>query len=88
MEIWKLIFSLLILTIRGKEGQIAAANRENLNGLIRQFIPKKTDFSQLSNQFIQQVQETLNRRPRKRFNFESPIEQVQKFLNNKVAFIS
>jgi IS30 family transposase len=88
LEIWKLIFSLLILTIRGKEGQIAAANRENLNGLIRQFIPKKTDFSQLSNQFIQQVQETLNRRPRKRFNFESPIEQVQKFLNNKVAFIS
>jgi IS30 family transposase len=84
---WKLIFSLLILTIRGKEGQIAAANCENLNGLIRQFIPKKTDFSQVSDQFIQQVQDTLNR-SRKRFNFESPIEQVQKFLNNNVAFIS
>ena len=45
---------------------------ENLNGLIRQYIPKKTNFETLSNKQIQKIQENLNNRPRKRFNFKSP----------------
>lgn len=56
---------------------------ENLNGLIRQYIPKKTDFADISDQFIAEIQDKLNNRPRKRLNFESP---KQAFL--KVAFIT
>lgn len=56
---------------------------ENLNGLVRQYIPKKTDFSLITDEYIQKVQDDLNNRPRKRFNFESP-----KFMfNQKVAFV-
>jgi IS30 family transposase len=47
-------------------------SNENLNGLIRQYIPKRTDFDTLSDEFIQHVQDQINSRPRKRFNFDSP----------------
>ncbi len=57
---------------------------ENLNGLIRQYIPKKTDFNLISDDYIQQVQQDLNNRPRKRFNFESPNNSS----NQKVAFVT
>lgn len=42
---------------------------ENLNGLIREFFPKKSDFSLISEKEIQQVVDNLNNRPRKRFGF-------------------
>jgi IS30 family transposase len=45
---------------------------ENLNGLIRQYIPKSTSFEKISNERIIEIQEKLNNRPRKRFNFETP----------------
>lgn len=57
---------------------------ENLNGLIRQYIPKKTDFSTITDDYISWVQEELNERPRKRYNFTSP----NKIFNQKVAFVS
>ena len=47
-------------------------SNENLNGLIRQYIPKKTDFKTLTNQYIKDIETKLNNRPRKRFDFESP----------------
>lgn len=64
-------------------------SNENLNGLIRQYIPKKTDFSTLTDEFIENVQEALNNRPRKRLNFESPKQFFEnQILNQKVAFIT
>ena len=57
---------------------------ENLNGLIRQYIPKRSDFSQICPSYILEVQEKLNNRPRKRFNYLSPKE----VLNLKVAFVT
>lgn len=48
-------------------------SNENLNGLIRQYIPKKTDFNLISDDYIAFVENELNNRPRKRFNFESPL---------------
>jgi len=59
-------------------------SNENLNGLIRQYIPKKTDFDTLSDQDIQQIEYDLNNRPRKRFNFNSPLIM----FNKKVAFVT
>ena len=53
-------------------------SNENLNGLIRQYIPKRTDFNTLTDEFVQQVQDQLNRRPRKRFNFDTPINQFNR----------
>jgi IS30 family transposase len=42
-------------------------SNENINGLIRQYIPKKTDFSTLSDEYVKWVEIQLNNRPRKRF---------------------
>ena len=57
---------------------------ENLNGLIRQYIPKSTSFEEISNERIIEIQEKLNNRPRKRFNFETP----NYMFNQKVAFVT
>ena len=51
---------------------------ENMNGLIRQYIPKKTDFRGLSNTFIAHVMLKLNNRPRKKNQFNKPIDMVKK----------
>ena len=40
---------------------------ENLNGLIRQYIPKKTDFKTIDDEFLQFVANRINSRPRKRY---------------------
>lgn len=45
---------------------------ENANKLIRQYIPKGTDFSAISDEFIRKIQYKINRRPRKKLNFDSP----------------
>lgn len=45
---------------------------ENANKLIRQYIPKGTDFSGLSDAFIRKIQHKINRRPRKKLNFDTP----------------
>lgn len=45
---------------------------ENTNGLIRQYFPKKTDFSNLTEEEVKIVQDKLNRRPRKCLDFQTP----------------
>jgi len=59
---------------------------ENLNGLIRQYLPKGSDFSKVTDQKIKEIEGKLNNRPRKRYNFDTPIERMDKLLFNKVAF--
>lgn len=45
---------------------------ENLNGLIRQYIPKGFDISKLTDKQIYDIQERLNNRPRKSLNYLTP----------------
>ena len=45
---------------------------ENMNKLVRQYIPKGTDLDSISDSFIQSVQFKINRRPRAKLNFNSP----------------
>lgn len=47
-------------------------SNENVNGLIRRFFPKKTDFQQVTEAEIQRVEYLLNSRPRKRLGWKSP----------------
>lgn len=57
-------------------------SNENYNRLVRQYIPKKVDFDCIPQEYINFVQEQINNRPRKRFNYESP----NFMFNQKVAF--
>lgn len=62
---------------------------ENLNGLIRQYIPKKTDFNTIDDEYIKWVAERINNRPRKRFNFKKPIFVKEELLTKgKVALVA
>jgi len=62
---------------------------ENLNGLIRQYIPKKTDFKNIDDEYIKQVAQRINSRPRKRFNYKNPIFVKTQLLNKtKVALVA
>lgn len=64
-------------------------SNENLNGLIRQYIPKKSDFSLLDDQQIKDIETKLNNRPRKRHKYESPIFVMNQLLfNQKVALMT
>ncbi|MGB1232520.1 MAG: IS30 family transposase, partial [Winogradskyella sp.] len=64
-------------------------SNENLNGLIRQYFKKSSDFSLLTNKRIKEVEDKLNNRPRKRFNYENPTFVMNQLLfNQKVAFVT
>lgn len=47
---------------------------ENTNWLIRQFLPKKTDFNTISEKDLQKFVKLINFRPRKRLNYKTPFE--------------
>jgi IS30 family transposase len=47
---------------------------ENMNGLLRQFFPKGTDFTQISHRKVACVEQLINERPRKRLGYRTPAE--------------
>ena len=57
---------------------------EYSNKLIRQYIPKQSNFNNFENEFIKQVQYKINRRPRKNLDFRTPKD----VFFNSVAFAS
>ncbi len=63
---------------------------ENLNGLVRQYFPKKTNFESITQEQINRVVNILNNRPRKRFGFKTPNEVFAQKINENlgVAFIT
>jgi IS30 family transposase len=53
---------------------------ENTNGLLRQYFPKGTDFSGVSEAALDAVAHELNDRPRKRLGFYKPTEKIADLL--------
>jgi len=47
---------------------------ENTNGLIRQYIPKKSSFDKIDDKYINMIMNKLNNRPRKSLGFKTPIK--------------
>jgi transposase, IS30 family len=56
-------------------------SNENTNGLLRQYFPKGTDLSVHSANHLAEVAAELNERPRKRFNWDSPAEVLQRLIS-------
>ena len=56
-------------------------SNENVNGLIREYLPKGTDLSVHTAQDLQHIQDELNDRPRKRLGFHTPREALAKLLD-------
>ena len=54
---------------------------ENMNGLIRQYIPKGANFDDFSDDEILNIQRKINRRPREKLNFISPIKSFSQIIS-------
>jgi len=50
---------------------------ENTNGLIRRFLPKGTDFRQVTQTCLEHIENLLNNRPRKKLQYRTPNEVFQ-----------
>ena len=48
---------------------------ENINGIIRRFFPKGTDFDTISEEAIKRVEDWINNRPMKVLGFKTPYEK-------------
>lgn len=57
---------------------------EHTNGLIRQYIPKKTDFTTVSYQKIKMIQDRLNNRLRKVLNYKTQRRYIWNVLGVKI----
>ena len=53
---------------------------ENMNGLIRRFVPKKTDIAQLTEEVIQEIENKINNRPKKLLGYQTPEEVFSHYL--------
>jgi len=56
-------------------------SNENLNGLLRQYIPKKRPLSTVTEKELRMIEHRLNHRPRKRLGFKTPHEVFYQSLS-------
>jgi IS30 family transposase len=66
-----------------EKGQI-----ENMNKLLRQYVPKKEVINEINTLNLKEIQYKINRRPRKNLDYEKPVDLFYNFINPKVAFAS
>jgi IS30 family transposase len=58
---------------------------ENIIGLIRKYLPRRTDLSTISDRDLYNIQELLNNRPRKTLRYLTPNEVINKELTEEVV---
>lgn len=61
---------------------------ENINGLIRWFFPKSTDFDTITEEEIQTVEDWINNRPMRILGYKSPNQAYQEEMNTKLHFVA
>ncbi len=57
---------------------------ENMNGLLRQYIPRDAPLDDMTQEQIYAIQEVLNNRPRKNLRYQSPNEVIARSLGHYV----
>lgn len=53
---------------------------ESVNGLIRRYFPKGTDFSKITDEQVAKVESLINNRPRKCLGYKTPLEVASAFV--------
>ena len=60
------------------------ASNENMNGLIREYLPKGIDLSTFSQADLDDIAHRLNSRPRKILDFQTPYEVYDKLMDGSL----
>ena len=55
-------------------------SNENINGLLRQYLPRDVDLSRFSQNELNAIADKLNRRPRQRHNWKTPTMVLHQFV--------
>ena len=55
-------------------------SNENFNGLLRQYVPKRRSLAHLRQRHCDRIARKLNHRPRKRYDYKTPIERLAELL--------
>jgi len=58
---------------------------ENTNGLIRQYLPKGTNFKNITNKDLAIIVKKLNHRPRKCLHYQTPHEVIHQAIHGAFA---
>lgn len=58
---------------------------EHTNGLVRQYLPKGTDFTPLTQTELSLIEYRLNHRPRKCLGYQTPIEAARSLIDTQKA---
>lgn len=53
---------------------------ENANGLLRQYLPRKLNLENVTDDQLYEIQERLNNRPRKKLNYQTPNEKLTEVI--------
>ncbi|OLI98993.1 transposase, partial [Xanthomonas oryzae pv. oryzae] len=60
-------------------------SNENANGLTRQYLPRQTDVSTITDAHLRWIEQRLYNRPRKILGFKTPLEVFTEEVLNSVA---
>ena len=60
---------------------------ENVNGIVRRFLPRKTNLSAMTDREIYDIQETINNTPRKSLGYRTPNEVITQYLQRGGALL-
>ena len=60
---------------------------EHTNGLVRQYLPKSTDFRKITDEQVQAIEDKLNNRPRKSLGYRTPAEVFYGTQPNVIATV-
>jgi len=63
-------------------------SNENSNGLLRRYLPKRTNIDKITQEELNDIAEELNERPRKRLGFMKPVEAYQLELDNILSNVA
>ena len=61
---------------------------EHTNKLVRQYIPKKVSFEDITDLKINEITIKINKRPRKKLGFKNPLNVFLSSINKNVALTS
>lgn len=66
--------------MKNKYKHLTAEQRYTIDRLLRQYIPKGSDFRSISDDMLRNIIIKINKRPRLKLNFSTPVAEFFKYI--------